>query len=228
VQRRVDQPDDHGQPVHGAEETVEVGTLVRQQGLEALGDDLRVLLVEDHALHVRQAVGLEEHVLGAAQADALGAVLPRAAGVRRIVRVGPHLQAPRCVGPAQQLHQVGVADVGDDGLEPGRVDLARGAVDRHPRALLEHAGADPDPARLEIDLERGDADHGRLAELARHQRGVAGASATAGEDSPGRQHAVDVVRLGLGPDHDHLLAVLLGPAFGGVGVERDLPHGRTR
>ena len=81
-------------------------------------DDLRVLLVEDHPLHVRQAVGLEEHVLGAAQADPLRAVLARPPGVGRIVGVRPHLQAAELVGPAQQLHEVGVVEVRHHGLEP--------------------------------------------------------------------------------------------------------------
>jgi hypothetical protein len=36
--------------------------------------------------------------------------------------------------------------------------------------------------RLDVDLERGHADHGGLAELAGDQRGVAGAAAAAGQD----------------------------------------------
>jgi len=65
VQRRVDEADGHRQPVHGAEQAVEVLPLERQQQLQALGL-LRRVLGEDHPLHDGQPLGLEEHVLGAA------------------------------------------------------------------------------------------------------------------------------------------------------------------
>ena len=48
-----------------------------------------------------------------------------------------------------------------------------------------------------------------------------------GQDPVGRQHAVNVVRLGLGPNHDDLFLVLLGPAFRLVGIEGDLPDRRA-
>ena len=49
---------------------------------------------QDHAPHDGQAVLAEEHVLGAAQADALGAELAGVGGVGAVVGVGPH--APAC------------------------------------------------------------------------------------------------------------------------------------
>ena len=61
-----------GSAVHRAEEADEVRALHRQQLREVLVA-LRVVVREDHLLHDRQPLGLEEHVLGAAQADALGA-----------------------------------------------------------------------------------------------------------------------------------------------------------
>ena len=75
VQRRVEQADGDGQAVHRLEDALEVGAL---QLLE-LGERLVFLdraVGEDEPLHERQAVA-EEHVLGAAEADALGAELAR-------------------------------------------------------------------------------------------------------------------------------------------------------
>ena len=65
----------------------------------------------------------EEHVLGAAQPDALRAQPPRPRGVVGGVGVRPHLQAPRDVGVAEDRvdrpHQVRrlLVDVGDHGVE---------------------------------------------------------------------------------------------------------------
>ena len=43
-----------------------------------------------------------------------------------------------------------------------------------------------------------------------------------------RQHAVDIVRFGLGPDHDHLFIVLFRPGLGNIGVEGHYPAGGAR
>ena len=86
VQRRVDQADGDGLAVHGLEDADEVVALERQQlgqrllaGFERVGDD--------HLLDGQAAFfGVEEHVLGAAQADAFGAHLDRRSRRRRACR----------------------------------------------------------------------------------------------------------------------------------------------
>ena len=84
----------------------------------------------------RQPVLGEEHVLGAAQADALGAERARLLGVARDVGVGAHLEPADLVGPAHEACRtrrsprrrcVGAAP---------SVDLAGRAVERDPVALL--------------------------------------------------------------------------------------------
>ena len=100
VQRRVEQADGHRQALHRPEDAVEVLALERQQlgqVLLALGGVGR----HDHVAHVRQALLLHEHVLGAAEADALGAELAGLLRILRRVGVGAHLQAAHLVGPAQ-------------------------------------------------------------------------------------------------------------------------------
>jgi hypothetical protein len=96
----------------------------------------------DHLLHHRQALFLEEHVLGAAQADALGAEAAGALGVARVVGVGPHAQAADLVGPLEQRAQVLLAlEVGIVGGELTEEDLAGAAVDRDPLPLVHGDGA---------------------------------------------------------------------------------------
>ncbi len=62
---------------------------------------------EHHLPDVGDAAILEEHVLGAAQADALCAKAAGAGGVVGVIGVGPHLQAAELVGPGEKGDQVG-------------------------------------------------------------------------------------------------------------------------
>ena len=56
---------------------------------------------QNHRLHVREAVLGEEHVLGAAEADALGAERAGSLRVARDVGIGAHAElAAELVGPA--------------------------------------------------------------------------------------------------------------------------------
>jgi hypothetical protein len=92
VQRRVDEPDRDRQVGHRGEDVLEVGLLHRQQlvqgGLPG-GGGVR----HDHAPHHGQAVRGHEHVLGAAQANALGSQLAGLRGVLARVGDGAHAQA---------------------------------------------------------------------------------------------------------------------------------------
>ena len=69
-----------GRPRHDLEQLDEVVALHRQDLGQRLLPALGVA-GQDHLLHGDDAVGLEEHVLGAAQADALGPEADRGAGV---------------------------------------------------------------------------------------------------------------------------------------------------
>ena len=74
VKRRIEQADRDRQALHLAEEAFEVALLHRQDlGQSAFAAVLRV--GEDHLANRVDAIGLEEHVLGTAKPDALGAEL---------------------------------------------------------------------------------------------------------------------------------------------------------
>ncbi len=154
VQRRIEEADRRRVALERPEDAGEVVALVRQQ----LGQRrLPVLerLGEDHLAHRVDAVALEEHVLGAAQADADGAERDRVLRLLRRVGVGAHRHARRLIAPLHQLLEVpellrlprrlvAVDEAGHDlrrrRLHPSRVDLARCAVDRHPVAFVERPG----------------------------------------------------------------------------------------
>ena len=62
--------------------------------------------------HAQDATGVEEHMLRAAQADALGAEIARSLSVIRRFGVGAHFHAARLFGPFHDLFEI-ISD--DDG-----------------------------------------------------------------------------------------------------------------
>ena len=105
-----------GISVHRFEQTGEIGTLHRQKLLQRLAARFLVAR-QNHRLHERQTIFGEEHVLGAAEADALGAELPRDLGIARNVGIGAHAElAAELIGPAHELADVVVAEIRFDGF----------------------------------------------------------------------------------------------------------------
>ncbi len=147
-----------------------------------------------------QSLLLHEHVLGAAQADALSAECDRALGIARVVGVGPDAERARLVGPAEQCPQIVLfLEVRFDGGDSALVDRAGRAVDGdlvaffddHARCRGSRTGA------VVVHADRLAADHRRQAEAARHYRRVAARAAATREDALRHEHAVDVVGAGL-------------------------------
>ena len=115
VERRVDEPDDDGQAVHRPEDALEVALLehleLGHRGVEARDDcasssassvspaaafalaRVAAPATRIGAAHDLEPLALAEHVLGAAEADALGAVAARLRGLLGLVGVGPDAQA---------------------------------------------------------------------------------------------------------------------------------------
>ena len=222
VQRRIEEADRRRVALQRAEDAGEVLALVRQQ----LGERRLPLLHglgEDHLAHRVDAIALEEHVLGAGEADADGAERD---GVRRLLRrvgVGADAHARRVGAPLHQLLEVlellgllrrlvAVDQAGDNlrgrGLDLAGVDLADRAVDRHPVAFLERLAVDRDRPRLVVDFDRRGAAHADLAHLPGDERRVRRHAAARGEDAFGRDHAAQIFGRRLDADEQHLLALV--------------------
>ena len=166
-------------------------------------------------------------MLGAAEADPLRPELPGAAGVPRVVGVRPDLEPAELVGPSHEAREPGVGDVRHGGREQSQVDGAERTVDRDRIPLLQDEFTDLRLPVLDIDLERLDSHDGRLAELARDERRVARPPPPARHDTLRGEHPVHIVGLRLGPDHDHVPA-LLRPRLRGVRVEGHRSDGGPR
>ena len=91
MQGRVDQADDDRVAVHGLEQAVEI--LALDTAAVRSAASVRSALVSARIMRctIGRRSGLEEHVLGAAQADALGAV---GAGPAGILAGNPHWPTP--------------------------------------------------------------------------------------------------------------------------------------
>ena len=159
VQRRVDQADDDRQAAHRLEDALEVALLERFElghvGVELLDGGLLLggerlsggslglgpgghVGHEDHGAHDGEALALAEHVLGAAEADALGAVGAGLGGILGLVGVGPDLQLADLVGPAENGLEIASGPrSGLDRRQRAGEDFAGGAVEADPVAFLD-------------------------------------------------------------------------------------------
>ncbi len=127
MQRRIEQADRHRQAGHDGEELAEILPLERQQARQR-GAAAGFGVGDDHLPHRQDALRVEEHVFGAAQADALGAELAGGFGVQRRFGVGAHAHAAVLVGPFHQRAEIAGHRRLDhrDGADE---DLAGGAVE---------------------------------------------------------------------------------------------------
>ena len=92
VQRRIERADGDRESVHRAEDADEIVALHGQQFLQRRAAILFVV-GQNHGAHVRNLLLAEEHVLGAAQADAFCAERARLDRIARNVSIGANSHA---------------------------------------------------------------------------------------------------------------------------------------
>ena len=222
MERRIQQADGHRATLHGLVDGLEVTLL---HGLELLERLLALLqgLGNDHLADGGDAVGIKEHVLGTAQANALGAEVHSLLGVLGGVGVGAHLERAVLVSPAHEAAEL----TGDGGLGGGdgfAVNVAGGAVDGDPVAFLVDLAGQLKLLVGLVHLDGAAAGDAAGAHAAGDDGGVRGHAAADGEHALGVVHALDVLGRGLQAHQDDLVS-LLGPLGGVVGVEDDLAAG---
>ena len=244
VERGVQQPDNHRAVGHHPQDAAEIVGLQppdvfqrfvefahRPRQFRVLAVDRGVVMaaapffgrfgIEQHPADGGQAAGVEEHMLGAAEADALGAHHDGLAGVGRGVGVGHHPQAAGFVGPAQQF--VGFRQVFQPGVDRRQFageHLPGGAVDADAFPGADGVAAAGHFAQFRVDEQPLAADDAGLAQAPGHHGGVAGDAAPAGDHPGGGDDAVNVVGFRFGAHQNNPLAPA-GQVFGGVGVEAD-------
>ena len=222
MERRIEESDADGGPFERFVELLEVGLLHREDLRES-----RFSLLDgvgaDHLAERGDPVGIEEHMLGAAEADTLGAQLAGLLRVGGSVGVRSDLQSSELVGPAHDSAEV-AADGSGNGSDDTVVDIAGGAVDGDKVALAERLARELELLVLLVHLDVAASGDAALAHTAGDDRRVRGHTAADGEDTLGRLHTGDVLRGGLESDEDDLFAARF-PRLGVVRREYDLTAG---
>ena len=184
-----------------------------------------LVLGKDHLAHGADAGFLEEHVLGAAQTDALGAELDRGAGIVGRIAVDANAELADLVSPAHQRAEL-ARQLRLDHRHAAGQHLAERTVDGDDVAGLEGARADAHGAAAVVDADGAAAGDAGLAHAARHHGGVRGHAAPGGQNAFRGVHAVNVFRAGLDADQDDGAAV--GLQLGGfIRRKHDLAGRRT-
>ena len=173
-------------------------------------------------------------MLGATQANSLGAKLECELGILGIVGVDAHmvgmatgLVQTNLIGPGQDSVQI-AGELGRDQINGAVDDDTLGTVDGNDIALAQHAVDALDTHDLlgGVDVEAlNAADTGRT-HAAGDNGGMARLATVAGQDALGGDHALQVVGVGL-PTNQNDLVTLGGTRDSVVAREHDLAHGGT-
>ena len=227
VERRIEEPDGDGKPLHCGEDALEVGLLHRQDLIERIRPGL-VGFRQDHAADRRQPVSSHEHVLGATQPDALGTQFTSLGCVLEVVGVRAHPEFTDLVGPRDHALEV-LVDARRDQLDLLREHITRGTVEGDDLTLLDDPVADGECAAFGVDVDAGGTCNARLAHATRYHCSMGGHASVGGEHTLGDDHAVDVIGGGF-VAHQHHCFTTPAALGGGVGIEDHLadrsPRGR--
>ena len=173
-------------------------------------------------------------MLGAAQANGLGAKLEGELSVLRVVGVDTHvvgvaigLVQTNLVSPGQNGVQV-AGELSGDQIDSAIDDDALSAVYGDDIALVQHAIAAFDAYDLlsRVNVEALDAADAGRAHAAGDNGGMARLATVAGQDTLGGNHALQVIGVGLPANQDNLVT-LVGARDGVIAREHDLAHGGT-
>lgn len=226
VQRRIEEADGHGIAAQRLVELFKVALLHRldlgERGL-ALFDGIRA----DHLAERGDPFGLEEHMLGTAQADALRAERRSLLRILRGIRVGADAERLIFVGELHDAAEVTAVGISGNGRDQTIVNVAGGAVEGEHVALFVNFAFEGELLVLLVHLDVAAAGNAAGAHAARDDRRVGGLSAADGQDALRELHAFDVFGGGFQSYQDDLFALLalLDGIFCG---EHDLAGGSAR
>ena len=229
VQRGIQIADSHGtvahDAVHGGKVSLLEGLNLGQSGLALFHST-----GADHLAHGLNTVGSKEHMLGAAQANALGAHIHSVLCIGGVISVGQHLQLAVFVSPCHKALQVGVLGSSHSG-DLALVDVAGRAVNGDPVAALELYTVDGEGLSSFVHhniVVVAAAGNTANAHAASHNGCVAGHAAAHGQDALRNLHAHDILGAGF-QTHQHALghAAVLNNFLGLFSGKHNLAAGRS-
>ena len=196
---------------------------------------------EDHLADGDDAIAFEEHVLGAAEADAIGAEGDGVFDLIGLIGVGAEAELAILVGQLHQrvviLERFALARIerfADEhllefavgGFDRAVEHFAGGAVDADGIAFAERDAFAGERAGVIVDVNIAGAGDADFAHLAGDQGRMAGNTAAAGENAFGSDHAAKIFRAGFDAGEDNFFAAV-GPLFGLGGAEDHFARGGT-
>ena len=136
MKRRVDGANCHSVTFHFPEQSFKIVFLEWQKFLQSFSS-IGFVVGDNHFLHKRQSIFVEEHVFGAAESDAFGAERFCNFCVARNVGIGANFQSARAV---YQFHESAEfsGKSGFDGRHFTKSDVASAAIYAYPIAFFYH------------------------------------------------------------------------------------------
>ena len=225
MQRRIEETDRDRAAFHRLVDLLKV-LLLDGQDLVQSGFALLGRVGADHLAECGDAVRLKEHVLGAAQADALRAQLKRLARIARRIRICAHGKLLILVRPAHDAAEL-ARNLGVHGGDDAVIDVAGGAVERNGIALMVRLAGQLKALVLLVHQDLGAAGDAAGTHAARDHGRMRGHAAAHGQNALGGLHAFDILRRRLKPHEHHLLAAGV-PLLGILRGEDDPAAGSAR
>ena len=225
MQGRIEQTDGNRAALHGLIDGLKVSLLNRLQ-LGKRSFTLLRRLGDDHLAHRLDAVSLEEHMLGTAQSDALGAEGGSLLCIVRGVGICADLQTAEFISPGHQAVEI-AGDACCSSLDLFAVDIAGGTVDGDPVAFLIGLAGQFKGLGFLVHLDGAAAGDTAGAHAAGDNSRVRGHAAADGQNTLRVVHALDILGGSFQTDKHDLLAVL-GPVGRRLGGEDDLAAGSAR
>ncbi len=194
MQRWIEQADRHRHAVHDGEEFGEILALHGEQLVEC-GASARLILGEDHFAHHMDTLAFEEHVLGAAKANAFGTEGAGSTCIGWRIGIGAHRHAARAIGPFHQLAEIaGKLRLRHRHFAPQHA--AGRTIDGDDVALAQHAADADQHAIAQIHAHGAGTGDARDTHAARNHRRMARHTAAGGENTLGRMHAMNIFGAG--------------------------------
>ena len=204
VERRVKETDGNGVAFESFIELLKVALLIRQDLLEsyfALFESIGA----DHLAESGDTVAFEEHVLGTAEADALGAQLAGLLGVGGSIGVGADLESSVLVSPSHDAAEL-AGDLSVNGGDDTVIDVTGGAVDGDEVAFDKGLAGEGELLVSLVHNDLGAAGYAAGTHAAGNNGSVRGHTAANGQDALSGLHAFDIFGRSLKTDENYLLA----------------------
>ncbi|SCH11507.1 Uncharacterised protein [uncultured Bacteroides sp.] len=192
MQRRVEQTHVDRQSVHGLENFLEVGFLIRQQLVEGFLAAFHIL-GQNHFAHSDNLFVVEEHVFRTAESDTYGTETAGILCVARRVGIGTHFQAGVLVAEFHQFGKV-ARQLGRLGRDFSGIHITVGSVDGDVVAFLQHHPVDFHRTGLVVHVDGSGTGYAALTHTASYDGCMRGHTSAGGQDTFCSLHTGQVFR----------------------------------